>query len=119
MVTHAPADRPWVEQTLAGLSPRPPVFWSRSLKEFCAVIARARAFITAEGGPMHLAAAVGTPLVVLWSRTSLAEWRPWGVPCQVLEGGDDLGRITPAQAEEALESLLADTSAQGRREARA
>jgi ADP-heptose:LPS heptosyltransferase len=119
VITHAPADRPWVEQTLTGLSPRPPVFWSRSLKEFCAVIARARAFVTAEGGPMHLAAAVGTPLVVLWSRTSLAEWRPWGVPCHVLEGGDDLGRITPAQAEEALESLLADTSAQGRREARA
>ncbi len=119
VITHAPADRQWVEQTLAGVSPRPPVFWSRSLKEFCAVIARGRAVVTAEGGPMHLAAAVGRPLVVLWSRTPLSEWRPWGVPSRILEGGDDLSRITPAQVETALEELSAASARREQREARA
>ncbi|MGD8561000.1 MAG: glycosyltransferase family 9 protein [Desulfarculaceae bacterium] len=101
-VTHAPQDRPWVADLLQGLSPMPPVFWSSSLKEFCALAARARVFITAEGGPMHLAAAVGTPVLVLWGDTPLEVWRPWGVPHQVLEDHRGVGEISVEQVMEAL-----------------
>jgi ADP-heptose:LPS heptosyltransferase len=43
------------------------------LREFAAVIACARAVLTADTGPMHLAVAVGTPTVELFSHTET--WR--------------------------------------------
>jgi lipopolysaccharide heptosyltransferase III len=84
VVTHAPGDREWVAGLLEGLEPRVPVFWSKSLKDFAACIGSGRAFITAEGGPMHFAAALHKPIVVMWSSTPLGNWRPWQVPCEVL-----------------------------------
>jgi ADP-heptose:LPS heptosyltransferase len=105
VATTAPADAQWARGLLEGLEPRPPLFWSPSLKEFCAVAARGRAMITAEGGPMHLAAAVGAPLVVLWSNTSPAEWRPWGVASRLLGRGGPLSRVEPGEVLAAVEEL--------------
>ncbi|MDE2490251.1 MAG: glycosyltransferase family 9 protein [Elusimicrobia bacterium] len=44
----------------------------RPLRDFAAAIANARAVLTADTGPMHLAVAVGTPTVELFSHTE-----PW------------------------------------------
>jgi ADP-heptose:LPS heptosyltransferase len=45
------------------------------------VLSRARAVVTANTGPAHLAAAVGTPVVSLFAPVVPAgRWRPWGVP---------------------------------------
>ncbi|MDH6223922.1 MULTISPECIES: glycosyltransferase family 9 protein [Streptomyces] len=45
------------------------------------VLSRARAVVTGNTGPAHLAAAVGTPVVSLFAPVVPAErWRPWGVP---------------------------------------
>ena len=47
--------------------------------ETAALIERADVFIGADSGPAHLAAAVGTPAVVLFSGTNrVRQWRPWG-----------------------------------------
>jgi len=113
VVTHAPADQPWVSQLLADLRPWPAVFWSRSLKEFAALAERARVFVTAEGGPMHLAAAVGTPLVVLWGTTPLEVWRPWGGVQRILGAKGTVDDIT---VEEALEAISCIGSAESRPE---
>lgn len=78
VITHAPGHEAWIESILQGLEPKPPVFCSPSLKDFAAMIAAGRVFITPEGGPMHFAAAVHKPQVVLWSSTPLYNWRPWG-----------------------------------------
>ncbi|MDQ7834682.1 MAG: glycosyltransferase family 9 protein [Humidesulfovibrio sp.] len=45
-----------------------------SLRETCALIAQAKALVTADSGPMHLGTAVGTPVVALFGPTS----RAWG-----------------------------------------
>lgn len=45
-----------------------------NLRETCALISRARALVTADSGPMHLATAVGTPVVALFGPTA----RAWG-----------------------------------------
>jgi ADP-heptose:LPS heptosyltransferase len=102
LVTHAPGDKEWVSGILSGLEPRVPAFSSPSLKDFAAAIAAGRAFITPEGGPMHFAAAVHRPLVVMWSSTPLGNWRPWGVPCEVLGA---TGPIAPIAVDEVLAAL--------------
>lgn len=49
------------------------------------VLARASLLVTANTGPAHLAAAVGTPVVSIFAPTVPAvRWRPWGVPCVLL-----------------------------------
>ena len=45
-----------------------------SLRQSCAVLARCRALISGDSGPMHLASAVGTPVVALFGPTT----REWG-----------------------------------------
>jgi ADP-heptose:LPS heptosyltransferase len=104
VVTHAPADRQWVAGLLEGLAV--PVFWSVSLKEFAALLARGRALVTAEGGPMHLAAALGLPLVVLWGKTPRKVWHPWGVAHRIVGHGGPVDTIAPGQVLMALDDLL-------------
>jgi ADP-heptose:LPS heptosyltransferase len=56
-----------------------------TLRQLGALLARAEAVITGNTGPMHLAAAVGTPVVAAFPATvPLRRWRPWRVPHVVL-----------------------------------
>jgi ADP-heptose:LPS heptosyltransferase len=51
-----------------------------SLSELASVIGGAETIVVPNTGPAHLAAAVGTPVVSLFSPVvSAARWRPWGV----------------------------------------
>jgi ADP-heptose:LPS heptosyltransferase len=45
-----------------------------SLRESCALLARSRLLLTGDSGPMHLASAVGTPVLALFGPTT----REWG-----------------------------------------
>ncbi len=54
------------------------------LDALAAVTARARAFVGVDSAPMHIAAAVGTPVVVLFGPSGELEWGPWMVPSRVL-----------------------------------
>lgn len=49
-----------------------------SLKELGAVISRARFFFGMDSAPMHLAAAVGARVAVLFGPTGDYNWAPWG-----------------------------------------
>lgn len=48
------------------------------LKALGVLIAQARLFVGVDSAPMHLAAAVGTPSVVLFGPSGPYNWRPWG-----------------------------------------
>jgi ADP-heptose:LPS heptosyltransferase len=49
------------------------------------VLSRAEVMVVGNTGPAHLAAAVGTPVVSLFSPVVPAvRWRPWGVPHELL-----------------------------------
>ena len=48
-----------------------------TLKALAALCARARLFIGVDSAPMHIAAAMGTPVVALFGPSGEAEWRPW------------------------------------------
>jgi predicted lipopolysaccharide heptosyltransferase III len=67
-----------------------------SLPEVTALAARAQLFIGNDSGIAHIAAAVGTPSVVVFGSSNIAHWRPWNsakaevvfepMPCQPCHG---------------------------------
>jgi heptosyltransferase-3 len=55
-----------------------------SLREMGALAARARLFFGVDSAPMHIAAAMGTPVVALFGPSGDKEWGPWMVPHRVV-----------------------------------
>lgn len=55
-----------------------------TLKGLAALTARARLFVGVDSAPMHIAAAMGTPVVALFGPSGDAEWGPWEVPHRVV-----------------------------------
>ena len=55
-----------------------------TLKMLAALSQRARLFIGVDSAPMHIAAAVGTPVVALFGPSGETEWSPWKVPHRVV-----------------------------------
>lgn len=71
----APSSREWTHR-LAGALP---------FAEFCALVEAADLVVTNNTGPMHVAAAVKTPVVALFALTNPPEqWGPWRVPHRLL-----------------------------------
>jgi len=58
-----------------------------TLKELIALLRRARLLVTNDSGPMHLAAAVGTPVIALFGPTDPARTGPYGAGHTVLRSG--------------------------------
>jgi heptosyltransferase III len=56
-----------------------------SIGELVAVLADAKLFVGNDSGPAHIAAAVKTPLVVLFGPASSQRWRPWRAPAEVVQ----------------------------------
>ncbi len=56
-----------------------------SIPELGELIRGANLYIGNDSGPMHLAAAVGTPVVAVWGSSDSRRWRPWGVDHRVVQ----------------------------------
>jgi len=59
-----------------------------SLREMGALCARARLFFGVDSAPMHIAAAMGTPVVALFGPSGEHAWGPWRVPHRVVASED-------------------------------
>ncbi|RAZ92885.1 glycosyltransferase family 9 protein [Mesorhizobium hawassense] len=76
------------------------------LETLLALLKEARLFLGNESGPMHMAAAAGTPVVGLFGLTNPVRWAPVGVPSISLRpsmpcdcvGGDLCRRTDPSKA---------------------
>jgi len=55
-----------------------------TLREMAALSARARIFFGVDSAPMHIAAAMGTPVVALFGPSGEKEWGPWRVAHRVV-----------------------------------
>jgi heptosyltransferase-3 len=90
--------------------------------------ARARLFFGVDSAPMHIAAAMGTPVVALFGPSGEHEWGPWRVPHRVVTsdhpcrpcGNDGCGggkvsecltRLAVARVHSAVNELLASAPA--------
>ena len=78
-LTGSREDATLANDILAGLDPAPAAFVGQlSLKELAAVLARIDVMVTVDSGPMHMAAAMGTPVVALFGATDPRRTGPWG-----------------------------------------
>ncbi len=121
-----PADVPFALRVLAaGAGDVVNLAGRTSLRELIAVMERAAIAIGPDSGPMHVATAVGTPVVALFGATSPARSGPWGwhhlvirsdvpcAPCYLSRcpiGQLCMERITPAMVMERVEQVLAGTA---------
>lgn len=53
------------------------VLFGLSLKELAALLEMARVFVGNDSGPMHVAAALGCPIVAVWGSSEPTVWHPW------------------------------------------
>ncbi len=74
--------------------------------ELAALIARARSLVTGEGGAAHLAAATGTPAVVLWSDAPFEKWYSRGKNHVFVRAEPGEETIPVARVREALAAHL-------------
>lgn len=58
-----------------------------SLKELVALLEMARVFVGNDSGPMHIAAALGRPVVAVWGSSDATVWHPWTeTPWRIVDG---------------------------------
>ena len=71
-----------IQQALAGRNEPPALSLAGalSLKELGALTGQARCFAGVDSAPMHIAAAMRTPVVVLFGPSGEGHWGPWGTP---------------------------------------
>ncbi|MDA8339574.1 MAG: hypothetical protein M0Z70_09780, partial [Nitrospiraceae bacterium] len=78
------------------------------LKELIAALSLADIVVCCDGGAMHIAAALGKPIVTIWGSTDPNRWKPWGVRHVILQGESKRAENISAQAVlDAVEKLLA------------
>jgi predicted lipopolysaccharide heptosyltransferase III len=91
----APQDRE-ILKSLLEQAKVPIISLNLSLPEVSALAERSRIFVGNDSGIAHIAAAVGTPSVVIFGSSNVAHWRPWNkaaaevvleeMPCQPCHG---------------------------------
>ena len=88
VLTGAPGDRAMVDQVRQALGNRPVVdaAGELDLPATAAILARLDVLITGDTGPMHLAAAVGTPVVALFGPSDPRRYGPLADQQRVLRG---------------------------------
>jgi ADP-heptose:LPS heptosyltransferase len=86
VLTGGPADRALVDQVAARLTGVPVVDVSAQvdLVTLAAVLERLDVLVTGDTGPMHLAAAVGTPVAALFGPSDPRRYGPAGGPHEIL-----------------------------------
>lgn len=81
-----------------------------TIKQFAAIAKKSALFVGNDSGAMHIASAVGTPMVALFGPSSLCEWGPRGGPVEVLYKGLDCRtcyNTTCTRGEESCMKLIA------------
>jgi ADP-heptose:LPS heptosyltransferase len=65
--------------------PSPRIVLGLRIPELAELLRGAKLYAGNDSGPMHLAAAVGTPVIALWGSSDSRRWRPWGVNQAVVQ----------------------------------
>ena len=85
-----------------------PVHLTLTLRQLAALLKRAKALVSGDTGPLHLAAALGTPVVGLYGPTDPVRNGPYGARAVVLHHRE-MATLTYKHEEEVSPALLAIT----------
>ncbi|HLJ22620.1 MAG TPA: glycosyltransferase family 9 protein [Candidatus Acidoferrales bacterium] len=77
VVIHGPGEKPVAEEVMRRATPAPLKIISTTIEELMGLLAHARCMVAADSGPLHLAAALGTPVVGLYGPTDPARNGPY------------------------------------------
>ncbi|MBX5477768.1 MAG: glycosyltransferase family 9 protein [Pyrinomonas methylaliphatogenes] len=124
IIVAAPAEEDVVRDVVARAHARIIPFTTLSLPEVAALARRAKLFIGNDSGIAHIAAAVGTPAVVIFGSSNVAHWRPWtdaphevvrvemdcapcpGYTCAVFDRPECIRRVSVESVIAAIDRLL-------------
>ncbi len=84
VITGGPSEDSVVSEVARNV-PNATILLGLTIPELAELIRAARLYIGNDSGPMHLAAAVGTPVVVPWGSSDSQAWHPWRVPSRVVQ----------------------------------
>jgi ADP-heptose:LPS heptosyltransferase len=107
-----PGDDDKAQSIVAALAGVPVLAWeTHALPALVAGLAACDNLVCSDGGAMHVAAALGRPIVCFFGNSDATLWRPWGVPYRLLQRASR--EATDIAVEEALaawEDLAAETA---------
>jgi lipopolysaccharide heptosyltransferase I len=102
LVTWGPGQFDTVQEVLASMRRRPVVApETPDLKHYAWLIHLADLYFGCDTGPMHIAAAMGTPVVAVFAATDPAQHEPYKHPCILLKVGPHESAVTPEMAYDA------------------
>jgi ADP-heptose:LPS heptosyltransferase len=78
LLTWGPGEESLIQRVVRATAYTPAIAPATTLLQLAALIARSRAFVGGDTGPLHLAAAVGTPTVALFGPSSPQRNGPYG-----------------------------------------
>lgn len=82
----SPTELSKLDRIVALCRTRPAVLAGRTtLLTLAALIRRAKLFVGVDSAPVHIASAVGTPVVALFGPSGQKEWHPWQVPYRTVQ----------------------------------
>lgn len=103
-----PGDDEKAAEIAEKMDSRPFLYKTAKLKELIAAISVCKAVVCCDGGAMHIAAALGKPIVTIWGSTDKRRWAPWMVKHIILQKGTRAEEIAAAEALAAFENLWND-----------
>jgi heptosyltransferase I len=101
-----PEERPLIQQMKNLFPPSTIVFERLTIPQLAAAQARLTVFVSNDTGPMHIAAAVGTPVVLLLDRRAPESYIPLGDQHRVIYSGT-IPEISVDEVYEATRAVLA------------
>jgi ADP-heptose:LPS heptosyltransferase len=79
---------------------------TQELRDLAAALSLADTVICSDGGAMHVAAALGKPILCFFGDSDAVRWHPWGVPYRLLQPDSrDAADISLAAALQAVREL--------------
>ncbi len=79
---------------------------THELRDLAAALSLADCVICSDGGAMHIAAALGKPILCFFGDSDATRWHPWGVPYRLLQPESrDAADVSLAAALQALREL--------------
>ena len=86
-----------------------------TLPDLIAGLSLCDVLVQSDGGAMHLAAALGKPILCFFGQSDAGRWHPWGVPYELLQPENrDVATLTATEVLDAFGRLQAQLAGSGK-----